>query len=294
MSELLGAAVSKKCQLDIEHHDEPVIVEGDPTQLRQVIMNLVTNASEALLDRPGRVVVRCGVTDVDSEYLKDSFGSPNLTSGKYAFLEVSDPGAGIDEAFRNRVFEPFFSTKFTGRGLGLASVLGIVRGHGGAIKLRTEIGKGTRFRVLLPHATAAEHPAPEPSPSRHKQVKRSANVLVVDDDEAVLEIAEEFLKRSGFDVVTAESGQTALDILNGEQGIAIDVVVLDLSMPGLDGRETLLQIRHLRPELPVVVASGFGESVTAEQFPSDEIASFVRKPYEAEEIENAVRDALAN
>jgi DNA-binding NtrC family response regulator len=115
---------------------------------------------------------------------------------------------------------------------------------------------------------------------------------VVDDDEAILEIAGEFLRRAGFEVVTAESGRAALDILNGEAGAAVDVVVLDLSMPGLDGRETLLEIRDLRPELPVVVASGFGESVTAVRFPSSEIAAFVRKPYEAKEIEDAVRGAL--
>jgi len=294
MAELLGAAVSKKCQLDISHPDEPVMVEGDPTQLRQVIMNLVTNASEALLDQPGRVAVRCGVMNADAAYLKDTFGSPDVKSGDFVYLEVSDPGCGIDETFRNRIFEPFFSTKFTGRGLGLASVLGIVRGHGGAIKVSTEAGAGTRFRVLLPPATASVRPARASTSEKRSARRGPARVLVVDDDEAVLEIAGEFLKRSGFNVVTAESGMAALDILNGEGGAEIDVVVLDLSMPGLDGRETLVEIRDLRPELPVVVASGFGESVTAERFPSEEIASFVRKPYEAEEIAEAVRNALAD
>jgi len=292
MAELLDAAVSTKCTLDIARRDDPVLVEGDPTQLRQVVMNLVTNASEALENHSGRVAVRCGVMEADSAYLKDTFGKPDLAPGEYAYLEVSDPGPGIDEGFRNRIFEPFFSTKFTGRGLGLASVLGIVRGHGGAIKLMTEPGAGTRFRVLLPRAPVAAPAATPPPAPRESESPHAVRVLVVDDDEAVLEIAGEFLRRSGFDVVTKESGRAALALLSEEGGASVDVVVLDLSMPDLDGRETLLRIRNLRPDLPVVVASGFGESVTAEQFPSAEVAVFVPKPYEAEELENAVRIAL--
>jgi len=292
MAELLDAAVSTKCKLDIANPSDPVMVEGDPTQLRQVVMNLVTNASEALNEQPGRVVVRCGVMTADADYLNDTFGTPDLAAGEYAYLEVSDPGSGIDPASRNRIFEPFFSTKFTGRGLGLASVLGIVRGHGGGIKLVTEPGAGSRFRVLLPPARETNRAAP-PTPSpRETEPERQVRVLVVDDDEAVLEVAGEFLRRSGFDVVTAGGGRAALEILDREEGNACDVVVLDLSMPDLDGRETLLRIRGLRPGLPVVVASGFGESVTAEQFPSDEVAAFVPKPYEPEELANAVRSAL--
>jgi len=143
MSDLLEASISKKCRLETVLGHGRTVVEGDPTQLRQVILNLVTNASEALGERPGRVTVRTGLMTADGVYLADILGSGELAAGEYVYLEVSDPGEGVDEQTRKRIFEPFFSTKFAGRGLGLASVLGIVRGHHGAIKLVTEPGVGT-------------------------------------------------------------------------------------------------------------------------------------------------------
>jgi PAS domain S-box-containing protein len=153
MSDLLEAAIPGNCQLNIAAVKGYTLIEGEPTQLQQIVMNLVTNASEAVGDEPCRIAVRTGAMLADSDYLDDTFGATGLEPGRFVFLEVSDPGKGIGEDIRNRIFEPFFSTKYTGRGLGLASVLGIVRGHGGAIKLITEPGNGTRFRVLFPPAS---------------------------------------------------------------------------------------------------------------------------------------------
>jgi len=153
MNDLLEAAIPHNCQLNVAHVKGCTLIEGEPTQLQQVVMNLVRNASEAVGDQPSRIAVRTGAMLADRDYLDDAFGSAGLEPGRFVFLEVSDPGKGIDDDVRNRIFEPFFSTKFTGRGLGLASVLGIVRGHGGAIKLITEPGNGTRFRVLFPPAS---------------------------------------------------------------------------------------------------------------------------------------------
>ena len=153
MSDLLEAAIPGNCQLNIAAAKGYTLIEGEPTQLQQIVMNLVTNASEAVGDEPCRIAVRTGAMLADSDYLDDTFGATGLEPGRFVFLEVSDPGKGIGEDIRNRIFEPFFSTKYTGRGLGLASVLGIVRGHGGAIKLITEPGNGTRFRVLFPPAS---------------------------------------------------------------------------------------------------------------------------------------------
>ncbi|MBW2665967.1 MAG: PAS domain S-box protein [Deltaproteobacteria bacterium] len=152
MANLLEAAIPSTCQLNIAAVKGCTLIEGEPTQLQQIVMNMVTNASEAVGDQPSRIAVRTGAMLADSDYLEDTHGTAGLEPGRFVFLEVSDPGKGIDEEIRNRIFEPFFSTKFTGRGLGLASVLGIVRGHGGAIKLITEPGNGTRFRVLFPPA----------------------------------------------------------------------------------------------------------------------------------------------
>jgi PAS domain S-box-containing protein len=292
MRELLEASISKKCRLEtfLQHHR--TMVEGDPTQLRQVILNLVSNASESLRDSPGSVAVRTGVASADVAYLAGSFGRGDLAEGDYVYLEVSDTGEGMDEEIRKRIFEPYFSTKFAGRGLGLASVLGIVRGHRGAIKLVTEPGGGTTFRVLLPPATrTARSAASEARPP--DSATQGGTILVVDDEEWVLEVAREFLERSEFDVVTAEGGREALEILRGDAGGTIDAVVLDLTMPDVSGHETFLEIRALRPGLPVIVASGFREEASAECFPVDEIAAFLRKPYEPEDLIDAIRASLA-
>jgi len=293
MCPLLEASTSKKCRLETSLQHGYTMVEGDPTQLRQVIMNLVTNASESLKDRPGRVLVRTGLIHADAEYLAGSFGRDDLSEGDYVYLEVADSGPGMDDEIRKRIFEPYFSTKFTGRGLGLASVLGIVRGHRGTIKFATEPGGGTTFRVLLPPATRVAQLAPEEARPRGTVV-RGGTILVVDDEEWVLELAQEFLERGGFDVLTAGGGREALEIVRGEAGETIDAVVLDLTMPDLDGQETFLEIRALRPGLPVIVASGFSVETTADRFPPHEIAAFVRKPYEPEELIDAIRTSLGS
>ena len=156
MAELLKASVSNKCQFETFLGDTRLMVQGDSTQLRQVILNLVTNASEALCDRPGRIVIRTGVMSANVAYLNDAMGGHDLDEGDYAYLEVSDTGKGMEQGIRTRVFEPYFSTKSTSRGLGLASVLGIVRKHRGAIKLVTAPDRGTTFRVLFPLALMEE------------------------------------------------------------------------------------------------------------------------------------------
>jgi CheY-like chemotaxis protein len=268
-------------------------VEGDPTQLRQVVINLVTNASEALGERKGRVEVRTGRVRAEAADLADSFGSPGLAAGDYVYLEVSDSGEGMDEETRKRIFEPFFSTKFAGRGLGLASTLGIVRGHAGAIKLLTEPGKGSTFRVLLPPAIRSVVVAPAGARQPRAEV-RGGTVLVVDDAEEVLELAREFLLRAGFEVVTASGGREALNTLRNDAEGRIDAVVLDIAMPDLDGCETLLELRRLRAELPVVMVSGFGEDVSTRRFAREEVTAFLRKPYEPEDLIEAVRASLAN
>jgi PAS domain S-box-containing protein len=289
--ELLEASTSKKCRLEISLQRDGTVVAGDPTQLRQVIMNLVTNASESLQDRPGRVTVRTGLVRADAACLARAFGGGDLAEGDYVYLEVSDTGEGMDEKIRKRIFEPYFSTKFAGRGLGLAAVVGIVRGHRGAIQLTTEPDEGTTFRILLPPATRAARPAPSAAPLR-PAATAGGTILVVDDEAWVLELAREFLERGDFEVVTADGGREALEILRGDAGKAIDAVVLDLTMPDLDGRETFLEIRHIFPGLPVIVASGFSEKAMADRFPPDEIAAFVRKPYEPEELIDAIRTSL--
>jgi PAS domain S-box-containing protein len=291
MRDLLEASTSENCRLEISVEPDGRTVEGDPTQLRQVIMNLVTNASESLQDRSGNVAVRTGVFRADAAYLARAFGGAELAEGEYVYLEVSDTGEGMEEEISERIFEPYFSTKFAGRGLGLASVLGIVRGHRGAIRLVTAPSRGTSFRVLLPPATRTAIPAPSQSRPRSAPAA-GGTILVVDDEEWILELTREFLERREFEVVTADGGREALEILRGDPGKTIDAVVLDLIMPGLDGQQTFREIRALHPGLPVIVVSGFSEEATADRFPPDQIAAFVHKPYEPEDLVDAIRTSL--
>jgi PAS domain S-box-containing protein len=293
MSELLEASTTKKYRLKISLRHGCTLVEGDPTQLRQVILNLVTNASESFQEGPGRVAVSTGLVRVDAAYLAGTLGGGDLAEGDYVYVEIADTGKGMDEEVRKRIFEPFFSTKFTGRGLGLASVLGIVRGHRGAIKLVTEPGVGTTFRVLLPVGTRTAYSMQSEARLQDAAAIRGGTILVVDDDAGVLELAREFLERSGFNVVTAEDGREALEILRRNAGDKIDAVVLDLTMPDLDGQEAFREIHVLRPRLPVILASGFSEEMAADRFPADQIAAFVSKPYEPEGLVDAVRSSLA-
>ena len=293
MLELLRASLPARCEL---RHELAADVWGelDDTQLRQVLLNLATNAGESLGEGAGSVTIRTGKLSADRAYLADTRGVPDPEPGSYVFVEVADDGPGIEAETQRRVFDPFFSTKFSGRGLGLAAVLGIVRGHGGVVKLASGPGRGTCFRVLLPsagellvpvHGTPAEAEAPAPA--------RSGRVLVVDDEDAVLEIAEEFLAREGFDAVTAGSGREAVRRFAAEPR-GFDAAVIDLAMPDLSGERVAAEIRALRPDLPLVLASGFSAELAAARCLELGAARFLHKPYAPDDLVRAVRGVLGD
>jgi PAS domain S-box-containing protein len=290
--DLLHASGPPKCELVTELEKGLPPVAGDATQIHQVVVNLVTNAREAIGKAGGTVSLRTGRVAADRAYLSDAIGSARIAPGEYLYLEVSDDGPGMDEEVRRRIFEPFFSTRFSGRGLGLAVVFGIVRAHSGAIKLTSARGTGTTFRILLP---SAEQPLEEAEAGRAPAtaVAQGATVLVVDDDEAVLEIADLFLARAGFRVQVASGGEEAIAIF-AERAEQIDAAVLDLSMPGVDGHDVLRAIRRRIPDLPVILTSGFSQKMAMGQFDaSEQPAAFLQKPYEAEELIERLRRVLA-
>jgi PAS domain S-box-containing protein len=259
-----------------------VWVQGDETQLRQVVLNLVANAGEAMGDRPGTVEVRTAHREATAAELAVARGANGLEPGRYALLEVVDDGAGMDAATRERVFEPFFTTKLSGRGLGLAAVLGIVRGHGGGVALTSSPGRGSGFRVWLPEGagTSSERALATGSASTPTRVAR---VLVIDDQEPLLELAHEFLGRAGYEVRTALGGRAGLDAFNAAAS-GFDAVVLDLAMPDVDGAQVGHAIRALRPELPLLVVSGYDADLAAARFSSLFPARFLRKPYGRDEL----------
>ena len=253
MSELLNTSMSKSVRLHKELAEDLPRIEADAAQMSQVIMNLITNASEAIGDGGGTVSLRTGVMEVDAGYLAGARVGADAPGGQYVYIEVCDSGCGMDEETAARIFEPFFTTKFTGRGLGLAAVLGIVRGHHGAIKVESSPGQGTAIRVMFP-VTGRTVRAHASSPRTSPTPNGAGTVLVVDDEEEVRSVARDILERDGFRVLLAEDGRVAQTVFR-EHAADIDVVLLDLTMPHAGGEATLDEIRRVRNDAAVVVSS---------------------------------------
>ncbi len=291
IGQLLAVSVSKNARLRYQLSDDLPPVDGDPTQLRQVVMNLILNASDAVADRGGTITVTTECVHADRQRLAATFVDDDLPAGRYVVLSVADDGPGIPEQVQPRIFEPFFTTKFSGRGLGLAAVLGIVRSHRGAIEVTSRANEGTTIRVLLPpspapRASLAVDPPPETTPPA------SWTVLVVDDEESVGLVVAEILEANGHRAVVTRSGREALAALR-EDGESFDAVVLDLTMPGMSGYDCLRELRSLRPELPVVLTSGYTEVDARNALQGQPLAAFLKKPFEAETLLASLRAALA-
>jgi len=278
MGDILQISVSKKASLRFQPAAALPAVEADPAQLRQVVMNLIVNASEAIGEEGGTVTVSTGLLEADAAYLADAWPQENLPQGRYVYLEVSDTGCGIEPRHLSRIFDPFFTTKFTGRGLGLAAVQGIVRGHRGTIKVSSAPGKRTVFRVLLP-ASTREVQTPANDEASAPSWRGWGTALLADDDEAVRDVAGRMLRSLGFDVVMAADGREALQALRDAAG-RFTCVLLDLTMPNMDGEQTLKAIRLEDAALPVLIASGYDETVVARRLGADRRTAFIQKPYE--------------
>jgi CheY-like chemotaxis protein len=292
MAHLLSASATRKATLRYDFEPDLPPVEGDATQLRQVVMNLITNASEALGEESGQSTIRTGAQACESEYLASATLDDELPPGRYVFVEVSDTGAGMTAEARARMFDPFYSTKFSGRGLGLAAVLGIVRGHRGAIKVHSEEGRGTTIKVLLPVAAGGEsaRTAPTETPASETPAGRGT-VLLVDDERAVLEVASKMLEVLGFEVLTAADGRAALDHFGADPN-RFALVLLDLTMPRMDGEETFRQLRDIRPDVVVVLSSGYNEQDLITRFAGKGLAGFIQKPYRLDELSEIIDGVL--
>ena len=290
MVHLLQTVVSKKAMLRLDYADDLPAVEADASQVRQVVMNLITNASDALGDQSGVIAVRTGVMAVDDEYLCGTYLQEDIKPGDYVFVEVSDTGCGMSQDEVQKVFDPFYTTKFTGRGLGLAAVIGIVRGHHGAIKVYSEPNEGTCFKVLFP-ATKAVSRSSRPPVSSVSTWKGSGLVLVVDDEETVRSVAQLALERHGFSVLLASDGMEALRVYDAEER-DIALVVLDLTMPRMGGEETFRELRKRDGTLRILLSSGYNEQETTHRFSGRGLSGFIQKPYTTTELLERVKAIL--
>ena len=290
MTRLLEISISKKCVLKYSLMPNLPSVEADAAQVRQIIMNLIINASDAIGDRSGVIAVTTGVMQCDRAYLAGTYVDENLPEGMYVYLEVADTGCGMSEETRARVFDPFFSTKFTGRGLGLSAVLGIVRGHRGAIKVYSEPGKGTTFKALFP-ATKLLAKVLEPHEPAAKLWRSSGTVLIVDDEDSVRALAQRMLEIMGFQVLTAADGQEGVAVFR-ENADSICLVLLDMTMPHLDGEETYREIRRIRGAVRAILSSGYNELSATNRFAGKGLAAFIQKPYRYVDLLAVVRQVM--
>jgi len=287
VARLLETTISKKAALELHLETGLPAIVGDASQIRQVIMNLITNASESLGENRGTVRVTTGIRWADSGELASLEPGRMLPEGRYVFIEVADTGCGMDEETLGRIFDPFFTTKFTGRGLGLAAVLGIIRSHHGSIRVDSHPAAGTTFRVLFPAADGT--PSPElTTVTEDSEWHCDGVVLVVDDQAAVRNLARTVLERAGLRVLTAGDGNEAVSVFTEHAG-EIHAVLLDLSMPGIDGGEVFRHITQIVPDIRVVLCSGFNEQEVAAKMEGRKPAGFLRKPYHPSELLTRLR-----
>ncbi len=276
MSQLLQVSMSKKVELRYDMAPGLPAIAGDPSQIQQVVMNLITNAAEAIGDQVGTITLRTGLIQVENGPRPPSTGAESLPGGDYVRLVVADTGTGMDAATVAKIFEPFFTTKFTGRGLGLAAVQGIMRSHHGTLTVDSTPDQGTTFTILLP-AVAGPAPAEEPVRIAGPARRGAGTVLIVDDEEPIRSFARRALERAGYRVLAAPDGVEAMDLFRAH-GADIGVVLLDLTMPIMDGREVLGRLRAIDPGVRIVLSSGFSEhDLAARGEAGDE--RFLQKPY---------------
>jgi ligand-binding sensor domain-containing protein/signal transduction histidine kinase/CheY-like chemotaxis protein len=288
--QLLQFSLGKKIELKLNLSPGLPPVLADATQVNQVIMNLVINASEAIGNQPGTISIATLLVKADRAFLSGMQMAQDLGEGEYVCLRISDTGCGMTAETMARIFDPFFTTKFAGRGLGLAAVLGIVRGHKGALRVESELGRGSQFTLLLPRATEGQKPVVVPSELPTWRGK--GTVLVVDDEEVVRTVASSMMNSIGFDTVVASDGREAIDLF-AENPNKFCLVLLDLMMPFCDGEEAFHSVRRLRSDVPVIIMSGVDEMDAMARFAGAGIEGYLHKPFKLDALREKARAALS-
>jgi CheY-like chemotaxis protein len=289
---LLRSSISRTATLNLHLDRALPAVEADVGQIQQVVMNLITNASEALGSDPGVITLATGARDCDGSYLSRNQLDETPPAGRYVYFEVTDNGCGMDDETQKRMFDPFFTTKFTGRGLGLPAVFGIVRGHSGAILLDSAVGKGTTIRVLFPAVgTAPGAAVPKDTAEASAPCTGRGTILVVDDEEMVLQLCAAMVESMGFTVLTAADGEQAVEMVR-RHGAGIRAIILDLTMPKLDGARAFERILLIEPDAKVVLSSGYDEVEATGRLAKERLAGFIRKPYRLELLRSTLERAL--
>jgi CheY-like chemotaxis protein len=276
ISDLIRTSVNRNVGLQLDLCDSLPAVEGDGSKLQQVIMNLVINAAEAMEGFSGSVVVATRFEEIEERV--------------FVAVTVKDSGCGMDEATLARIFDPFFTTKFLGRGLGLAAVQGIVRSHSGTLTVESKPGHGTTFKLLLPVLESPPPSAPPLAEAVPEDVRGTGTILVVDDEETVRSVARRALEKYGYKPVIAEDGVAALEIFRANGG-RFDLVLLDLTMPGLSGAQVLPLLREINRDVPVIVSTGYDTAEVGGRMGASTV-DFLQKPYTGLQLAEKIRGVL--
>jgi signal transduction histidine kinase/GAF domain-containing protein/CheY-like chemotaxis protein len=283
LANLLRASVDRSIDLRLELGSKLPLLEADSVQIQQLVMDLLINAAEAMHSRSGEIVIRTSLCHLNESHVASQNPVFEISPGDYVCLEVADQGIGMDEPTMARIFDPFYSTKFTGRGLGLSAALGIVRGHKGSLTVESEPGQGTTFRIYLPSLRS------EPAQSSAAPKRPFGTILVVDDEEIIRSTATHIVEAAGFKVLTAADGAEAVAVFEQRQG-QIDLTILDLSMPGMSGEKALERIREQWPEARIVISTGFMDESVFRRLRNSRIAGYLQKPYTFARISEMVKD----
>lgn len=291
MGLLLDVSISKKVTIQYCLADNIPLIRGDISQIRQVAMNLITNASEAIGDRSGVIAISIHEVELQPGELEKTVPPGGLPSGRYVRLEVSDTGDGMSEETMQKIFDPLFTTKITGRGLGLASLLNVVQKHNGAIEVKSEPGRGTIFRIYFPAEAQSGLAGAEEPLSEGSHWRGYGIALVADDEAAIRDIASALLQRFGFRVVTAADGFETVDLYTEHAG-DVTLLLIDLNMPRLNGLEAALRIRHINPTVPVLFMSGYPREQVMDRFSQQSHTDFIHKPFQSGELLTAIRSVM--
>jgi PAS domain S-box-containing protein len=285
----LKLAISRNVNINLEIYNSLPLIWGDPDQIQRLVTNLLVNASESIGDQDGDLKIITGARDCDDAYLSLSRLEQKPESGRFIFLEVSDTGCGMDADTQHKLFDPFFTMKFMGRGLGMAEVMGIVKGHRGAIMVDSDVEKGTTIRVLFPVSKKFQTPRFQTASSREtkatmpESVSRRKTVLVIDDEEQVREFCCEWLDLLGYDTIAAVDGVEGVHVFC-ERMNEIDIVLMDFVMPRMNGIEAFEELIRIKPDLNVILCSGYTEKEIGLRFPDRKPASILHKPYDMDTL----------
>ncbi len=290
MVKMLSSGIKKNVTIELALHDVQTII-ADSSQIQQIIMNLIINAAEAIGENNGTIMISLSRKEMSGGLSDTDFTGKTIRTGRYICLEVSDNGCGMDKETQNRIFEPFYTTKFTGRGLGMSATLGIIKSHDGALQLTSEPGAGTTFKVYLPLPAASASVEHRPTSPQPPVAKGSGTILLVDDEEELLTLGRIRLAAIGFSTISAANGLEALEIFR-EQGSNIDLILLDLLMPEMDGIDTYYRLREISGNVPIVFCSGCSKEDLSTAILDDVHAGFLKKPYKPEQLRDVLRGML--